>query len=69
MLPPGNEATSTPHHCALEEGILYEALHTVGCEVLIVQATCMQKGAKACELELRSPVRDHRWVGTHPLKT
>lgn len=29
----------------------------------------MQQGAKACELELRSPVRDHRWVGTHPLKT
>lgn len=59
---------TTPHHCALEEGILYEALHTVGCEVLIVQATCMQKGEAACELELRSPVRDHRWLGTHAIK-
>ena len=59
---------TTPHHCALEEGILYEALHTVGAEALIVQSTCVQTGAAACELEIRSPVRDQKWIGTHPLK-
>lgn len=56
---------TTPHHCALEEGILYEALHTVGAEVLIAQGTCMQSGGEACELEIRSSVRDHRWMGKH----
>jgi hypothetical protein len=60
---------TTPHHCALEEGILYEALHTVGAEALIVQATCMQQGAEACELELRSSVRDQKWMGSHQAKS
>lgn len=56
---------TTPHHCALEEGILYEALHTVGTESLIVQHACMQSGARACEFEIRSSVRDERWMGSH----
>lgn len=60
---------TTPHHCALEEGILYEALHTVGAEVLIVQTSCRQDGAPHCVLEIHSPVRDQRWIGTHPLKS
>jgi hypothetical protein len=60
---------TTPHHCALEEGILYEALHSVGAESLIVQEVCMQHGATHCELEIRSPVRDHRWTGRHSLKS
>lgn len=59
---------TTPHHCALEEGILYEALHIVGAESLISQVTCMQSGAEACELEIHSSVRDHRWMGTHAAK-
>jgi hypothetical protein len=60
---------TTPHHCALEEGILYEALHTVGAESLIVQGACMQTGAKACEFEIRSSVRDAKWMGTHAAKS
>lgn len=59
---------TTPHHCALEEGILYEALHTVGADALIVQSQCMQRGDACCELELRSSVRDTRWMGTHAAK-
>lgn len=59
---------NTPHHCALEEGILYEALHTVGAESLIVQPTCMQSGAPACEFEIHSSVRDQKWLGAHQLK-
>lgn len=54
---------TTPHHCALEEGILHEALHTVGADSLIVQNRCMQKGDAACEFEIRSSVRDARWNG------
>jgi hypothetical protein len=56
---------TTPHHCALEEGILYEALHTVGAESLIVQGKCRQDGAPACEFEIRSSVRDAKWMGSH----
>lgn len=55
---------TTPHHCALEEGILHEALHTVGADALIVQPVCRQHGAAWCELELRSSVRDERWMGS-----
>lgn len=57
---------TTPHHCALEEGILYEALHSVGTDVLIVQQKCRRNGDPWCELELRSSVRDQRWMGNHP---
>ena len=57
---------TTPHHCALEEGILYEALHVVGTDVLIVQEHCKRNSSPWCELELRSAVRDHRWMGHHP---
>jgi hypothetical protein len=57
---------TTPHHCALEEGILHEALHTVGADSMIVQSQCMRRGADSCIFELRSAIRDHRWLGSHP---
>ena len=57
---------TTPHHCALEEGILHEALHTVGADAMIVQSQCLRHGADSCIFELRSAIRDHRWLGTHP---
>ena len=56
---------TTPHFCALEEGILYEALHIVGAESLIVQSKCRSRGDALCEFELRSSVRDARWMGVH----
>ena len=56
---------TTPHHCALEEGILHEALHTVGTEALIVQSACVLRGDPACVMEIRSSVRDSRWMGSH----
>ena len=59
---------TTPHLCGLEEGILYEALHTVGAESLIVQNKCRSRGDALCEFELRSSVRDARWMGSHPAK-
>ena len=60
---------TTPHHCALDEGFLHEALQLVGTAAIIVQPTCVLLGGKACELELQSPVRDHRWMGEYPAKT
>lgn len=54
---------TTPHHCALEEGILLEAIHTVGAEALINHRACMQDGAPGCEMEVWSQVRDARWLG------
>ena len=56
----------TPHHCALDEGFLHEALQSVGVVVLVVQPECTLTGAKACELELCSSTRDHRWTGEDP---
>lgn len=56
---------TTPHHCALEEGILHEALHTVGADAMIIQSKCLRAGADCCRFELRSAVRDARWMGSH----
>lgn len=56
---------TTPHPCALEEGVLCEALHCVGVEAEVRQAACVQHGARACDFEIRSPVRGERWSGTH----
>lgn len=57
---------TTPHHCALEEGILHEALLSVGADAMIIQTHCMRRGTDSCLFELRSAVRDARWLGTHP---
>jgi hypothetical protein len=40
--------TSTPHHCALEEGILDEALRAIGVPARIEQTACVRKNAPAC---------------------
>jgi hypothetical protein len=55
---------STPHHCALEEGLLHEALQSVGAAALISQSTCVLTGGKVCELELKSHSPDERWLGS-----
>lgn len=54
---------TTPHHCALEEGILLEALHGLGAECLITQTQCVRRGDSLCAFELHSAVRDTRWMG------
>ncbi len=56
---------TTPHLCALEEGILLEALHLVHTDSLIVQPRCLQQGADACVFEIHSAIRDGRWTGRH----
>ena len=54
---------TTPHHCAMEQGILTEAMSTVGCPVNIEQTHCMCKGADSCVFVLSSSVADARWSG------
>lgn len=54
---------TTPHHCLVEEGILEEALRTIGIRVEITQSQCVRKGDDACHFELKSPVTDARWTG------
>jgi hypothetical protein len=56
---------TTPHRCALEEGILLEALHLVGTEALIVHTQCFHAGADSCLLELHSTIKDQRWSGPY----
>lgn len=67
-LGPGRAALkkNTPHHCALEEGLLHEALESVGAVSLIAQPACVLMGAKSCELAVSSHVTDERWLGPHP---
>lgn len=66
-LGPGHAALrkSTPHHCALEEGFLHEALQSVGALAVIAQPSCVLTGGKTCELDVRSQLKDDRWLGEH----
>jgi len=54
---------TTPHHCVMEEGILEEALRTVGVTAKIQQPVCFRKGAPACRFLITSPMTDVRWTG------
>jgi hypothetical protein len=56
---------TTPTPCALEEGLLCEALHSVGAEALVVQPTCVQHGGRYCDFEISSSLKGDRWLGTH----
>jgi len=60
---------TTPHHCALEEGILHQALHAVAADAMIVQSTCLRQGDDCCRFELRSAVRDQHWMGGYAIKS
>ncbi len=54
---------TTPHHCGMEEGILEEAMRTLGIKVEVSQRECFRKGADACVFVLKSPITDARWTG------
>lgn len=56
---------TTPHHCAMEEGILTEALAMVGARSVVSQTQCFRQGADSCIYEVVSSVRDDRWMGDH----
>lgn len=52
---------TTPHHCVMEEGILQEALRTLGVKAEVTQRECFRQGAGACIYVIRSQVTDQRW--------
>lgn len=39
---------TTPHHCAMEEGILEESLRTIGVGAKVKQTECFRQGAPLC---------------------
>src|SRR5947209_10556441 len=49
---------TTPHHCVMEEGILAEALFTVGVPALVQQRACFRAGADLCIYEVTAAVYD-----------
>lgn len=54
---------NTPHHCAMEEGILLEALSVIGVPSMVKQNQCFRQGAPVCEYEVSSVITDQRWLG------
>lgn len=54
---------TTPHHCVMEEGIMQEALRTLGVKSEVTQRQCFRKGADSCVFVITSPVTDDRWSG------
>ncbi len=54
---------TTPHHCVVEEGILQEALRTVGVKVDIEQPQCLRRGDAMCLFRITSQVIGERWSG------
>lgn len=52
---------TTPHHCMMEEGIMLEALATVGVPASVHQERCVRQGADSCLFVATSIVMDERW--------
>lgn len=53
---------TTPHHCALEEGITVAALNCVDVPATVTQEQCFRKGADSCVFVVTSFVTDKRWA-------
>ncbi|MEZ0314604.1 MAG: V4R domain-containing protein [Myxococcota bacterium] len=54
---------TTPHHCAMEEGIVGAALQAAGAPCTIKQTRCMRTGSDHCLFVINSVITDHRWMG------
>jgi predicted hydrocarbon binding protein len=52
---------STPHVCYLEEGIVAEALATVGCGAMVTQTRCLREGHDLCVFEVRPVAGPETW--------
>jgi hypothetical protein len=52
---------NTAHHCVMEQGILTEALLSVGCAANVVQTRCFLDGADTCIYQITSAFVDKRW--------
>jgi hypothetical protein len=52
---------TTPHHCAMEEGIMSRALQAVGAPAIVSQSECFRLGAEACRFVVLSSSKEGRW--------
>ncbi len=52
---------TTPHHCAMEEGIFAQALSAVGVSAVVTQPQCFRKGAPACRFEITPVGGTEHW--------
>lgn len=57
---------NTPHHCQMEQGLLMEALLSVGCACNVRQLRCFRQGADTCVYQVTSTFVDARWAGEPP---
>jgi hypothetical protein len=55
---------TTPHHCAMEQGILTAALSSAQCPSIVSQSQCFRAGADSCIYTISSALQDERWSGT-----
>lgn len=53
---------TTPHHCAMEQGILQAALAAVECSAIVSQSRCVRDGADTCRFVISSTMTDARWA-------
>jgi hypothetical protein len=54
---------TTPHHCAMDQGLLTGALMAVRCPSNVEQIACFRKGADTCVYRVTSAITDVRWLG------
>lgn len=54
---------TTPHQCVMEEGIVEEALRTIGVSPKVRQTKCFRSGAETCVYEIVPSTTDERWNG------
>jgi hypothetical protein len=54
---------TTPHHCAMEEGILLQAFSSVNAPSVITQERCVRDGAPLCEFLILPSASGPSWGG------
>ncbi len=57
---------TAPHHCSMVEGLLCEALMTVGVPAVVTQTECFRRGAESCVYQISSAFVGHEWSGERP---
>jgi len=53
---------TTPHHCAMEEGILAQALAAIDAPSMVSQSACFRLGSESCIYQITPAVSDARWL-------
>ena len=53
---------TTPHHCAMEEGILEEIMRTLGVVCTVSQSECIRAGGDICRFLIEPKVAGPSWM-------